>query len=102
MTIITTFVATPLQRLFERRLAKSGSKFGPAGQELLYLRKYVAIERRYLHCSWLTFHVHDTQGCTGISDDVDRTVRLKSGYIVDKIRTCFDHLAHDGRLRGVN
>jgi Kef-type K+ transport system membrane component KefB len=33
MTIITTFVATPLQRLFERRLAKSGSKFGPAGEE---------------------------------------------------------------------
>ena len=35
MTIITTFVATPLQRLFERRLAKSGSKFGPSGQEPL-------------------------------------------------------------------
>jgi hypothetical protein len=33
MTIITTFVATPLQRLFERRLRKSGSKFGPAGEE---------------------------------------------------------------------
>ena len=33
MTIITTFVATPLQRLFERRLEKSGSKFGPAGEE---------------------------------------------------------------------
>ena len=33
MTIITTFVATPLQRLFERRLKKSGSKFGPAGEE---------------------------------------------------------------------
>jgi Kef-type K+ transport system membrane component KefB len=33
MTIITTFVATPLQRLFERRLQKSGSKFGPAGLE---------------------------------------------------------------------
>ena len=33
MTIITTFVATPLQRLFERRLQKSGSKFGPAGEE---------------------------------------------------------------------
>ena len=33
MTIITTFVATPLQRLFERRLARSGSKFGPAGEE---------------------------------------------------------------------
>ena len=35
MTIITTFVATPLQRMFERRLAKSGSKFGPSGQEPL-------------------------------------------------------------------
>lgn len=35
MTIVTTFVATPLQRLFERRLAKSGSKFGPAGEEPL-------------------------------------------------------------------
>lgn len=33
MTIITTFVATPLQRLFERRLARSGSKFGPTGEE---------------------------------------------------------------------
>jgi Kef-type K+ transport system membrane component KefB len=33
MTIITTFVATPLQRLFERRLQKSGLKFGPAGEE---------------------------------------------------------------------
>ncbi|MGV9798318.1 cation:proton antiporter [Mycobacterium sp. NPDC003449] len=33
MTILTTFVATPLQRLFERRLAKSGSKFGPDGEE---------------------------------------------------------------------
>ena len=33
MTIITTFVATPLQRLFERRLARSGLKFGPAGEE---------------------------------------------------------------------
>ena len=33
MTIITTFVATPLQRLFERRLERSGSKFGPAGEE---------------------------------------------------------------------
>lgn len=35
MTIITTFVATPLQRLFERRLKKSGSKFGPSGEEPL-------------------------------------------------------------------
>ena len=35
MTIITTFVATPLQRLFGRRLQKSGSKFGPAGEEPL-------------------------------------------------------------------
>jgi hypothetical protein len=26
-------VATPLQRLFERRLNKSGSKFGPTGEE---------------------------------------------------------------------
>ncbi|OBK76780.1 cation:proton antiporter [Mycobacterium sp. 1274761.0] len=33
MTIVTTFVATPLQRLFERRLEKTGSKFGPAGEE---------------------------------------------------------------------
>ena len=33
MTIITTLVATPLQRLFERRLNKSGSKFGPTGEE---------------------------------------------------------------------
>ncbi len=33
MTIITTFVATPLQRLFGRRLARSGAKFGPQGEE---------------------------------------------------------------------
>jgi Kef-type K+ transport system membrane component KefB len=33
MTIVTTFVATPLQRLFERRLQRSGSKFGPSGEE---------------------------------------------------------------------
>jgi len=33
MTIITTLIATPLQRLFERRLQKSGSKFGPSGVE---------------------------------------------------------------------
>ena len=33
MTIITTFVATPLQRLFGRRLARAGAKFGPAGEE---------------------------------------------------------------------
>jgi Kef-type K+ transport system membrane component KefB len=33
MTIVTTLIATPLQRLFERRLAKSGSKFGVAGVE---------------------------------------------------------------------
>jgi Kef-type K+ transport system membrane component KefB len=33
MTIITTFVASPLQRLFDRRLTKSGSRFGPAGEE---------------------------------------------------------------------
>jgi Kef-type K+ transport system membrane component KefB len=33
MTIITTFVATPLQRLFERRLRRAGLKFGPAGEE---------------------------------------------------------------------
>lgn len=33
MTIVTTLVATPLQRLFERRLQKTGSKFGPAGVE---------------------------------------------------------------------
>ena len=33
MTIVTTFVATPLQRLFERRLQRSGSKFGPTGEE---------------------------------------------------------------------
>ncbi len=33
MTIITTFVATPLQRLFGRRLKRSGSKFGPMGVE---------------------------------------------------------------------
>jgi Kef-type K+ transport system membrane component KefB len=33
MTIITTFAATPLQRLFGRRLEKSGSRFGPDGVE---------------------------------------------------------------------
>ncbi len=33
MTIITTFAATPLQRLFERRLQRSGARFGPAGEE---------------------------------------------------------------------
>lgn len=33
MTIITTLVATPLQRLFERRLRRSGSRFGPDGEE---------------------------------------------------------------------
>lgn len=33
MTIVTTLVATPLQRRFERRLRKSGLKFGPAGEE---------------------------------------------------------------------
>ena len=33
MTIVTTLVATPLQRLFERRLQKSGSQFGPDGVE---------------------------------------------------------------------
>ncbi len=33
MTIITTLVATPLQRLFERRLRKSGSRFGRDGEE---------------------------------------------------------------------
>lgn len=33
MAIITTFVATPLQRVFERRLEKSGSRFGPTGEE---------------------------------------------------------------------
>jgi Kef-type K+ transport system membrane component KefB len=33
MTIITTFVATPLQRLFERRLQRLGSRFGPTGEE---------------------------------------------------------------------
>ncbi len=33
MTIITTFVATPLQRMFGRRLHRSGSKFGAAGEE---------------------------------------------------------------------
>lgn len=31
MTIITTFVATPLQRLFERRLRRTGARFGPSG-----------------------------------------------------------------------
>ena len=35
MTIITTFAATPVQRAFERRLRKSGSKFGPGGEEPL-------------------------------------------------------------------
>jgi Kef-type K+ transport system membrane component KefB len=33
MTIVTTLVATPLQRLFGRLLAKSGAKFGPDGVE---------------------------------------------------------------------
>jgi Kef-type K+ transport system membrane component KefB len=33
MTIITTFVATPLQRLFQRRLQSAGAKFGPGGEE---------------------------------------------------------------------
>lgn len=32
MAIITTFVASPLQRLFERGLIKSGRVFGPAGE----------------------------------------------------------------------
>lgn len=33
MTIVTTLVATPLQRMFDRHLQKSGSKFGPTGVE---------------------------------------------------------------------
>ncbi len=35
MTIVTTFAATPMQRLFERRLRKSGFMFGPSGVEPL-------------------------------------------------------------------
>ena len=35
MTIVTTLAATPLQRLFERRLHKTGARFGPAGEEPL-------------------------------------------------------------------
>lgn len=33
MTIVTTFVATPLQRHFERRLRRTGACFGPDGEE---------------------------------------------------------------------
>lgn len=33
MTIVTTLIATPLQRLFARRLERLGSSFGPAGEE---------------------------------------------------------------------
>lgn len=33
MTIITTFVATPLQRLIARRLMRTGAVFGPDGEE---------------------------------------------------------------------
>jgi len=33
MTIITTLVATPLQRLFERRMRRTGSRFGRDGEE---------------------------------------------------------------------
>ncbi|MCG7592836.1 cation:proton antiporter [Mycobacterium sp. PSTR-4-N] len=33
MTIITTFVATPLQRVFARRLERTGNRFGPNGVE---------------------------------------------------------------------
>ncbi|MGE5695056.1 MAG: cation:proton antiporter [Candidatus Sericytochromatia bacterium] len=32
MTIVTTLVATPMQRLFARRLRQSGREFGPAGE----------------------------------------------------------------------
>ncbi len=35
MTIITTFVATPVQRLFARRLQRTGAQFGPDGVEPL-------------------------------------------------------------------
>lgn len=35
MTIITTFVATPLQRLFTRRLERTGARFGPSGVQPL-------------------------------------------------------------------
>ncbi|MEH3138952.1 MAG: cation:proton antiporter [Mycobacterium kyogaense] len=35
MTIITTFVATPLQRLFARRLERTGARFGPSGVQPL-------------------------------------------------------------------
>lgn len=35
MTIITTFVATPLQRLFTRRLERTGNRFGPNGVQPL-------------------------------------------------------------------
>lgn len=35
MTIVTTLVATPLQRLFQRRLHASGARFGPSGEEPL-------------------------------------------------------------------
>ncbi|WP_067470457.1 cation:proton antiporter [Nocardia amamiensis] len=33
MTIITTFAATPIQRIFERRAWKEGYVFGPTGEE---------------------------------------------------------------------
>ncbi|MGV8873331.1 MAG: cation:proton antiporter [Rhodococcus sp. (in: high G+C Gram-positive bacteria)] len=36
MALVTTFVATPLQRLFERRLHKSGFMFGPSGEQPLH------------------------------------------------------------------
>lgn len=33
MTIVTTFAATPMQRMFERRLHRKGLVFGPSGEE---------------------------------------------------------------------
>ncbi len=33
MTIVTTFAATPLQRLLGRRLGRAGARFGPDGEE---------------------------------------------------------------------
>lgn len=35
MTIITTFAATPLLRLFTRRLERTGKRFGPNGVQPL-------------------------------------------------------------------
>ncbi|MFQ6331061.1 cation:proton antiporter [Nocardia sp. CWNU-33] len=62
MTTVTTFIATPVQRMFERSAWKNGRVFGPTGEEPKPLAEPSSAGESNIPCRWRRYPGRTRQG----------------------------------------